>query len=99
MPGTCRIIRYLVTLTVIKGSIDHEAIYAADLSSAYGGLEWFDVLSGGECQTHGPSVHFDSSLTDCFPLQYSGTAHHGRFLQFKMIFTTYPKAAKHFNFP
>jgi hypothetical protein len=90
--------RYFVTFTISEEYTDYEAIYTADISSAYGRLEC-SVLSGGGCQTHGPSVRFDSSLTDSFSVPHSGTAHRGRFLKFKIIFATCTKAAKDFYVP
>jgi len=74
-------------------------MYTASISSAYGRLECSAVLSGGGCQTHGPSVHFDNSVTDYVSFPVSVTAHRGSFLKFKMIFTTCPKAAKDFYVP
>jgi hypothetical protein len=99
MPATFRTFRYFVTFTVSEEYTDYEAIYTGDISSAYGRLECSVVLSGGGCQTHGPSVHFVSSLADSFSVPLSGTAYSGRFLKFKMIFTTCPKAAKDFYVP
>ena len=98
MPATCRIFRYFVTFTISAECADYEAIYTACVSSAYGRLECSAVLSGGGCQTHGLSLHFDSSLTDYFSVPLSGSADRGR-LKFKMIFTNCPKAAKDFYVP
>jgi hypothetical protein len=99
MPATCRFFRYFVTFTISEEYTDYEAIYTADMSSAYGRLECSAVLSVGGCQTRGPSVHFDSSLPDSFSVPNPVTAHRGRFLKFKMIFTTCLKAAKDFYVP
>ena len=98
-PCTWRIFCYFVTFTISEEYTDYEAIYTADISSAYGRLECSAVLSGGGSQTHGPSVHFDCSLTDTFSVPLSGTARRGRFLKFKMIFTTCSKAATDFYVP
>lgn len=54
MPATCRICRYLVTLTISEECTDYEAFYNVDLSSAYGRLEYSAVLSGGWFQTRVP---------------------------------------------
>jgi len=96
MPATRRIFRYFVTFTVREEYTDYDTVYTASISSAYGRLECSAVLSGGGCQTHGPSVHFDSSVTDYYSFPLSGMAHLGRFLKFKMIFTTCPQGRKRF---
>jgi hypothetical protein len=92
------ICHYFVTFTISEEYADYEAVYTVNISSAYGRLECSAVLSGGGCQTHGPSVHFDSSLIDSFSVPLYGSNHLGRF-KFKMIFTNCPKAAKDFYVP
>jgi hypothetical protein len=83
MPATCRVFCYFVTFTISEEYIDYEAIYTAHISSAYGRLERSAVLSGSGCETHGTSVHFDSSLTELFEFHILERITVGDFLNLK----------------